>query len=71
MRRSLGDPRLDEAGVERLREMMADTGALVEVERLIDELRDDAWTALARAEVTPETRRVLEELVVIATTRTQ
>jgi geranylgeranyl diphosphate synthase type I len=71
MRRSLGDPRLDVAGVTRLREMMVETGALDEVERLIGELRDDAWTALARAEVTPDARRVLEQLVVTATSRTQ
>jgi geranylgeranyl diphosphate synthase, type I len=71
LRRSLGDPRLDAAGVTRLREVMVDTGALDEVERLIGELRDDAWTALARADVTPPARRVLEQLVVTATSRTQ
>jgi geranylgeranyl diphosphate synthase type I len=71
MRRSLGDPRLDEAGVDRLRVLMTETGALDEVERLIGELRDDAWTALARADVTQDARRVLEQLVVTATTRTQ
>jgi geranylgeranyl diphosphate synthase, type I len=71
MRRSLGDPRLDGAGVERLRALMVDTGALRAVEALIGELRDDAWTALARADVPPDVRRVLEQLVVTATARTQ
>ncbi|MGZ4609417.1 MAG: polyprenyl synthetase family protein [Actinomycetes bacterium] len=71
LRRSLGDPRLDAAGVDRLRALMIDTGALDEVERLIVERCDAAHTALARADVEPAARTVLEQLVVAATTRTQ
>ncbi|MDQ1629767.1 MAG: geranylgeranyl diphosphate synthase, type [Actinomycetota bacterium] len=70
LRRSLGDPHLDIETVARLRALMVETGALQAVERLIDELCDTAWTALARADTTPETRQVLERLVVTATART-
>ncbi len=40
VRRQLGDPRLDASGVDALREVIVDTGALDEVERLIAALTD-------------------------------
>ena len=71
MRRSLGDPRLDADGVERLRTVMVETGALATVERLITSLCDSALATLATVEVEPDARDVLERLVVAATARDQ
>ena len=69
VRRSLGDPRLDAAGVERLREVMSGSGALAAVEDMISEL---SARALAVAASVPEPARpVLERLVAAATVRTQ
>jgi geranylgeranyl diphosphate synthase type I len=71
VRRSLGDPRLDADGVERLRAVMVETGALDRVERLIDELCESALATLSEAQVEPDARDVLERLVVAATVRDQ
>ena len=69
LRRHLGDPRLDAASVEELRRVIVETGALTEVERLIDTLVDQARAALASAPVQDPTRTVLEGLVDAATAR--
>jgi geranylgeranyl diphosphate synthase type I len=69
VRRHLGDPRLAEAGVDELRQVICETGALARVEALIGELMDDALTALHAAPVEDEARGVLEELAVAATAR--
>jgi geranylgeranyl diphosphate synthase type I len=71
IRRSLGDPHLDADGVERLRALLVEVGALAAVERLIASLCDSALSTLAAAEVDPEARSVLERLVVAATARDQ
>jgi geranylgeranyl diphosphate synthase, type I len=71
LRRSLGDPRLGADGVERLRSLMVETGALATVERLITSLCESALTTLAAAELDPDARTVLERLVVAATARDQ
>ena len=65
----LGDPALDEAGVERLRSLMRDSGALVRTEERITTLTTTALTALAAAEVETEARGVLEDLADAATRR--
>lgn len=70
MRRSLGDPHLDVDGVERLRTMIVETGALDTVEGLITSLCESALATLSAADVTSEARGVLERLVVAATART-
>ncbi|PZG21524.1 polyprenyl synthetase family protein [Nonomuraea aridisoli] len=70
VRRLLGDPALDESGVETLRRIIRDTGALQECEELIGEYLGKALTALEAAPVTPEARTALEELAVAATSRT-
>jgi geranylgeranyl diphosphate synthase type I len=67
--RLVGDPDLDADGVDALRAVIRDVGALDEVERLIDELATTAHNALAAAPVTDEARDVLGELAVAATTR--
>ena len=69
VRRSLGDPHLDEAGVDRLREVMVDSGALDVVETMI---ADRSAQALASLEgVRPPAHEVLSRLVAAATARTQ
>jgi geranylgeranyl diphosphate synthase, type I len=67
--RLLGDPRLDAAGVEALREVIVETGALASVERLVEELVDRSLTALATAAVDTPARAVLTGLVTAATVR--
>ncbi|HEU5355484.1 MAG TPA: polyprenyl synthetase family protein [Actinocrinis sp.] len=69
LRTGLGDARLDEGGVETLRSVIADTGALDEVEARISELTETAMTALDEAPITSEAREVLGELAVAATAR--
>lgn len=69
LRTGLGDPRLDEAGVEELRAIIARTGALAEVEERISELTRSALDGLQEAPIAAEARAVLAELAVAATTR--
>jgi geranylgeranyl diphosphate synthase type I len=69
LRSGLGDARLDEAGVEALRSVIAETGALAEVEARISELTQTALAALDAAPITAEAREVLGELAVAATAR--
>jgi len=69
LRSGLGDARLDEAGVETLRSVIAETGALAEVEARISELTQTALAALDAAPITAEAREVLGELAVAATAR--
>ena len=71
IRRNLGDPHLDAEGVERLRTLLVETGALSAVERLIASLCESALATLATAEVEQPARSVLEQLVVAATARDQ
>lgn len=68
--RLLGDPKLDGAGVEALRAIIVDTGALARVEDLVAELVERARHALQDAEVTAPARTALDALVSAATTRT-
>ncbi|MBS2966837.1 polyprenyl synthetase family protein [Actinocrinis puniceicyclus] len=69
LRAGLGDPRLDAAGVEQLCSVIADTGALAEVETRIGELTRDALAALGEASMDEEAREVLGELAHAATAR--
>ena len=69
VRRSLGDPHLDAAGVDRLREVMTDSGALGVVEGMIDDLSAQALTAATAVE--EPARAVMEQLVAAATARSQ
>ena len=69
VRRHLGDPHLSADGVAALRSVLEETGALARVEALIDELMDDALTALQAAPVDEQARGVLEALATAATSR--
>ncbi len=69
VRRHLGDPHLDAAGVEALRCVLTETGALDEVERLVAERGAAALASLERAPVTDEARDALAALADAATRR--
>jgi geranylgeranyl diphosphate synthase type I len=71
VRRSLGDPRLDPAGVDGLRAVMTECGALDVVESMIDDLSAKALRSLEGADVAGPAREVLEQLVAAATARSQ
>lgn len=57
---ALGDPELDAAGIERLREVIRATGALTELEGIIDATERQVRAALRRIEADPESKRALE-----------
>jgi geranylgeranyl diphosphate synthase type I len=65
----LGDPRLDDDGVARLRSIIRDCGALERTEHRIAALTDAALTALGDAPIDAEARSVLIELADAATRR--
>ncbi|MFM9133867.1 MAG: polyprenyl synthetase family protein [bacterium] len=69
LRRHLGDPGLDAAGVDALRSVIADTGALAEAEALIANLTDQSLDALSRVELASPAREVLTGLAYAATRR--
>ncbi|MBB2901533.1 geranylgeranyl diphosphate synthase type I [Kineococcus radiotolerans] len=69
VRRLLGSPELDAEGVETLRQVLVDTGALSGVEKIISEQVDVACATLDAADVTEPARAALHELVVAATSR--
>lgn len=70
IRRLLGDPGLDTNGVETLREIILQTGALAFVEELIDSLMRQSLDALRVAPVDDEAKHVLHDLAIAATRRT-
>ena len=69
LRTLLGRRRLDQQGLERVREIMERVGAPARVEALIAERVQAATAALARAELPPPAARALSHLVVAATVR--
>lgn len=69
LRQRLGDPGLDAQGVTLLREIIADTGALAEAERVIIELTDRSLEALDAVELVDPAREVLTSLAYAATKR--
>jgi geranylgeranyl diphosphate synthase, type I len=70
IRRHLGDPGLDATGVEELRAIIRDTGALDHTEELIDQLLAQSLAALDTAPLDPQAREVLTGLAHAATRRT-
>jgi geranylgeranyl diphosphate synthase, type I len=65
----LGDPGLGDDGIERLRAIIRDSGALARTEQRITALTRQAAAALAAADVEPEARSTLEALTEAATRR--
>jgi geranylgeranyl diphosphate synthase, type I len=66
----LGDPALNTAGVELLRSIIVETGALAACEKMINGYAEEAAGALAAAPLTEEAREALADLAVAATART-
>lgn len=69
LRTYLGDPSLDAMHIDQMREIIVDTGALAQVEGLIDELADEAHTAVTEVDLNPPAAEVLADLIVAATSR--
>ncbi|GAA4580586.1 polyprenyl synthetase family protein [Planotetraspora phitsanulokensis] len=69
VRALLGDPLLDADGVERLRSVILDTGALSACEEMIKRFLDDALHALDQAPIDESARTALAALAVAATSR--
>jgi geranylgeranyl diphosphate synthase, type I len=68
--RQFGRRRLDDHGVQQLREAITDSGALAAVEELIDELTAAATTALAQSPIEDQdVLAALHELAAVATRR--
>jgi geranylgeranyl diphosphate synthase type I len=70
VQRLLGRPDLDADGVDTLREIIRETGALATVERLIGELVAQARAALRAGDVAEPARAVLDALIDATTDRT-
>jgi geranylgeranyl diphosphate synthase, type I len=66
----LGDDKLDEAGVRRLREIIRASGALARTEARIDELTGRALAALSTVELRGGAAEALADLATAATQRT-
>jgi geranylgeranyl diphosphate synthase type I len=67
--RHLGNPLLDDAGTAEVREVITESGALAECERMIDRHVGKARAALAAAPIPREVKDALAELAVAATAR--
>jgi geranylgeranyl diphosphate synthase, type I len=65
----LGDPELDDKGIDELRQIIIDTGALDRTERRITRLTGAGLAALAAAPVDPAAAEALTALAAAATTR--
>ncbi len=69
LRRHLGDPALDPAGVDALRDVMTETGAHAHVEALIAALTDQSLQAIDSVEVAEPAHEILRGLALAATSR--
>jgi geranylgeranyl diphosphate synthase type I len=65
----LGDPELDDSGVDLLRTIISESGALAEVEKMIQTLRSRALEALDHATIESAAHVALTDLAHAATTR--
>jgi geranylgeranyl diphosphate synthase type I len=64
-----GNHDISESAIARLQEIIAETGAAMHVEDLIEELTSTALEALNRDEIVPQARELLTEMAIIATKR--
>jgi geranylgeranyl diphosphate synthase, type I len=69
LERAMGDPDLDDAGVARVCEVLAELGAPEQLERRIERLTESALVALETAELAPPADTRLPELALAATRR--
>ena len=58
----VGRPDLTAADVERIQEVLVGTGALAELESVIDDLAQQALVALDVADITDDARKALAEM---------
>jgi geranylgeranyl diphosphate synthase type I len=66
---AMGDPDLDDAGVARVREVLAELGTPEQLERRIERLTESALCALDAADLAPPADTRLPELALTATRR--
>jgi len=64
-----GQKDLDLRGVEKLRQIIVDTGALKRVETLIEEMTSNARNALNNDGIAPQAKTLLDEMITAATKR--
>ena len=69
LRRWLGDPALSQGGIEALRGIIIEAGALAEIERMIDARTTQALLALDSAALPADAQTVLRELALASTRR--
>ena len=67
--KEFGNHDISESAIARLQEIIAETGAAMHVEDLIEELTSTALEALNRDEIVPQARELLTEMAIIATKR--
>ena len=66
---ALGNNQLSEQQISEVQELITESGALAEVEKLITDLTDQAILALRQSQVEGKIVKVLEEMAMIATQR--
>ena len=69
LERALGDPTLNQNQVAEIQQLIEDSGALVECERLIEELLAQALNSLAHPSLVGEVAEQLNQMAVAATRR--
>ena len=69
LKSGLGNPELNASQVEKMQEIIIQTGALAHIELMIEELTNAAISALNFEQISPIGRDLLTQLAVIATSR--
>jgi len=69
LKSGLGNPDLSASQVEKMQEIITQTGALAHIELMIEELTNAAISALNFEHISPIGRDLLTQLAVIATSR--
>ena len=67
--KEFGNHEISESAIARLQEIIAETGAAMHVEDLIEELTSTALEAINRDEIDGQSRKLLTEMAIIATQR--
>jgi geranylgeranyl pyrophosphate synthase len=67
--KEFGNHNISESAIERLQEIIAETGAAMHVEDLIEELTSTALEAINRDEIDSQVRELLTQMAIIATKR--
>ncbi len=67
---TLGNPKMNSEELSKVQEIITNTGALAQVEELIDSLTFSAQSALDRGEIKPLSKQALAKLITIVTRRT-